>query len=101
LLAPVDALWSTDRIARLPREIREHVLSACGPHATAGHYFATYDPHSDAIHLDYSLLECPELSRFGGGIGGLHQTFVRRAGRYVLSRSQRDDRQTATGILTR
>ena len=96
---PADPVWSTDRIARLPREIRERVLSACGPHATAGHYFATYDPHSDTIHLDYSLLECPELSRFGGGIGGFHQTFVRRAERYVLSRSQRDDRPTATGIL--
>jgi hypothetical protein len=98
-VAPVDPLWSTDRIARLPREIRERVLCACGPHARAGHYFVTYDPHSDAIHLDYSLLECPDLSRSGGVIGGLHQTFVRRAGRYVLSRSQRDVRHTATGIL--
>jgi hypothetical protein len=96
---PVDPLWSTDRIARLPREVRERVLCACGPHASAGHYFVTYDPHSDAIHLDYSLLECPDLSRSGGVIGGLHQTFVRRAGRYVLSRSQRDVRHTATGIL--
>ena len=77
----------------------ENVLCACGPHARAGHYFVTYDPHSDAIHLDYSLLECPDLSRSGGVIGGLRQTFVRRAGRYVLSRSQRDVRPKATGIL--
>jgi hypothetical protein len=89
-VAPVDPLWSADRIARLPREIRERVLSACGPHARAGHYFATYDPRSDTIHLDYTLLECPDLSRSGGGIGGFHQTFVRRAARYVLSRSQRE-----------
>jgi hypothetical protein len=96
---PVDPLWSTDRIARLPREVRELVLFACGPHARAGHYFATYDPHLDAIHLDYSVLECPDLSRSGGGIGGLHQTFVRRARRYVLLRRQRDVRPRATGIL--
>ncbi|MEA3183029.1 MAG: hypothetical protein QOI59_6552 [Gammaproteobacteria bacterium] len=95
---PADPVWSTDRIARLPREVRERVLSACGPQARAGHYFATYDPHSDAIHLDYSLLECPDLSSFGGGISGLHQTFVRRAGGYVSSHSQRDVRRTAAGI---
>lgn len=69
---PVDPPWSSDRIAGLPREIRERVLSACGPHARAGHYFATYDPNSDAIHLNYALLECPDLSRFGGGIGEFH-----------------------------
>jgi hypothetical protein len=96
---PVDPVWSADRIARLPPEIRERVLSECGPNARAGHYFATYDPHSDAIHLDYSTLECPDLSRSGGGIGRLRRTFVRRAGRYVLSRSQGDVRHTATGIL--
>jgi hypothetical protein len=95
---PVDPVWSTDRVARLPREVRERVLSACRPQARAGHYFATYDPHSDAIHLDYSLLECPDLSSFGGGISGLHQTFVRRAGRYISSHSQRDVRRTADGI---
>jgi hypothetical protein len=41
---PSDPVWSTDRIARLPSEVRERVLSACGPPARAGHYFATYDP---------------------------------------------------------
>src|ERR1700738_3267510 len=35
---PVDPLWSTDRIARLPREVRERVLFACGPHARAGRH---------------------------------------------------------------
>jgi hypothetical protein len=81
-------VWSTDRIARLPREIRERGLSACGPQARAGHYFATYDPHSDAIHLDYSLLECPDLSSFGGGISGLHQTFVRLHGYSGIAAAQ-------------
>lgn len=56
---PADPVWSTDRIAQLPREVRERVLSACGPQARAGHYFATYGPHSDAIHLDYSASGMP------------------------------------------
>jgi hypothetical protein len=52
---PADPVWSTDRIARLPREVRERVLSACGPQARAGHYFATY------VHTFQSPRLPPEL----------------------------------------
>ena len=51
----------------------------------AGHYFATYDDNSNILRLDNSLLYCPGAAGLGAG-ASLVQTFIRRGGRYVLSR---------------
>lgn len=60
------------------------VQSRCGPHATAGHYFATYAEDSKILHLDYSLLHCPDQLNPNARSSNLHQIFVYRNGRYVL-----------------
>jgi hypothetical protein len=84
VVAP-DPPMSAERIAQLPSEIRSIVLSRCGSDAEAGHYFATYDDNSNVVRLDYSLLQCPNAPEHCAGSSCV-QTFVRRGGRYVLSR---------------
>jgi hypothetical protein len=88
-VVPPDPPMSSDRVDRLPVEIRTMILSRCGANAEAGHYFATYDQHSKAIHLDYSLLYCPGVPTGVEAFGHLHQTFVEHDGRYVLPRTER------------
>jgi hypothetical protein len=83
-----DPPMSTERIDRLPSEIRRIVVARCGPQAEAGYYFATYDNNSNIVRLDYSLLQCLNAPGPCEGSGCL-QTFVRRGGEYGLSRSGR------------
>jgi hypothetical protein len=80
-----DPPMSAERIAHLPSGIRRVVLARCGADAEAGHYFATYDDNSNVVRLDYSLLQCPKAPEPCAGSSCV-QTFVRHAGRYVLSR---------------
>lgn len=87
VMAP-DPPMSAARIDRLPVEIRQIILSNCGADAAAGHYFATYADASNVIHLDYSLLQCPDAPRGAERFGHLRQTFVKQNGRYVLSRTE-------------
>jgi len=81
-----DPPMSAERIAQLPSEIRRIVLSRCGADAEAAHYFATYDDNSNVVRLDYSLLQCPNAPEHCAGSSCV-QTFLRHAGRYVLSKS--------------
>jgi len=87
-VVPSDPPWSAERIERLPPEIRTAVLSRCGAHAGAGHYFATYDNHSNVIRLDYSALYCPGAPKVCDGPTCLQQTYVLHGGKYVLSQSR-------------
>ncbi|WP_426614210.1 hypothetical protein [Bradyrhizobium sp. McL0616] len=87
VVAP-DPPFTSERIDRLPSEIRRLVQSKCGAEAEAGHYFATYEHESNVIHLDYSRLQCPDASGGAATFGHLHQTFIKRNGRYVLSRTE-------------
>jgi hypothetical protein len=80
-VAAADPPWSAERIERLPQEIRQAVVSRCGPGAEAEHYFATYDNDSKVVRLDYSLLRCDRPQRL------LQQTFTKSHGRYVLTGS--------------
>jgi hypothetical protein len=86
-VVPSDPPLSAERIQRLPPEIRTAVLSRCGAHAEAGHYFATYDNHSSVVRLDYSLVYCPSAPKICDGPSCLQQTFVLHGSKYVLSRS--------------
>ena len=86
-VAATDPPFSTDRIGRLPPEIRHIVVSRCGEGAEAQHYFATYDNNSNVVHLDYSLLQCDRPESVCGSSGCLHQTFVKSHGRYALKLS--------------
>jgi hypothetical protein len=86
-----DPPWSTERIERLPPEIRRVVVSKCGAHAEAGHYFVTYDHDSNVIRLDYSLLRCPRARVAGNGGGRKQETYVRQGGHYFLSHAHNDE----------
>lgn len=88
-VVPSDPPMSAERIARLPSEIRTIVLTRCGAEAEAGHYFATYDDNSNAVRLDYSLLQCPNAPERCAGSSCV-QTFVRRGGKYIPSRFNRN-----------
>ncbi|MGY3609782.1 MULTISPECIES: hypothetical protein [unclassified Bradyrhizobium] len=87
-VVPPDPPFSAARIERLPPEVRRVVLSRCGAHAEAGHYFATYDNHSNVIRLDYSALYCPSAPKVCDGPACLLQTYVLHGGKYVLSQSR-------------
>jgi hypothetical protein len=90
-VASSDPPWSTERIERLPPEIRRVVVAKCGAYAEAGHYFVTYDHDSNVIRLDYSLLQCPGVHVSGNGRGREQETFVRHGGRYFPSYGHRDE----------
>jgi hypothetical protein len=87
-VVPADPPRSAERIEHLPPEIRTAILSRCGVHAEAGHYFATYDNHSTVIRLDYSALYCPGAPNVCDGPTSLQQTYVLHGGKYVLSQSR-------------
>ena len=87
-VAPVDPLWSTARIERLPPEIRHVVFAKCAAGPEAGEYFATFADSSAIIHLDYSALQCGNQPRLCTATGCLHQTFAKVHGRYVLTGSR-------------
>ena len=86
-VAPADPPWSAERVELLPPEIRQAVVSRCGPDAEAQHYFATYDNDSNVVRLDYSLLQCHPQQRLCTSSGCLQQTFTKSHGRYVLTGS--------------
>ena len=86
-VAPLDPPWSAERIELLPQEIRQAIVSRCGPDAQAEHYFATYDDNSNVVRLDYSLLRCGRPQRLCTSSGCLQQTFTKSHGRYVLTDS--------------
>jgi hypothetical protein len=86
-VAPSDPPFSADRIERLPPEIRHIVVSRCGEHAEAQHYFATYESNSNIVHLDYSLLQCDRPESLCGSSGCLNQTSGKSHGRYALKLS--------------
>lgn len=65
------------------------VLSRCGAHAEAGHYFATYDDHSKLVRLNYSRLYCPAAPNVCDGPSCLQQTYVLHGSKYVLSQSRK------------
>ncbi|MGY4318151.1 hypothetical protein [Bradyrhizobium sp. JR3.5] len=87
-VAPVDPLWSTERVERLPAEVQHAVRARCAAGPEGGHYFATFANSATVIHLDYSALQCGNQPRLCTASGCLHQTFAKVHGRYVLTRSR-------------
>jgi hypothetical protein len=85
-VSPRDPPFSSDRIDRLPPEVRREVLSKCKSEPQAGHYFATYDDRSNLLRLDYSLLECGSSPTTCSSSGCLQETFIKHHGRFVLQR---------------
>jgi hypothetical protein len=85
-VSPRDPPFSSDRIDRLPPEVRREVLSKCKSEPEAGHYFATYEHGSNLLRLNYSLLECGSGLTTCGNSRCLQETFIKHHGRFILQR---------------
>ena len=85
-LASRDPPWSSERIDRLPPEIRTAVTRMCGNETRAAHYFATFLDNSRIIKLHFEYLQCDE-AQVCRTSNCLRQVYISRAGRYRLQRS--------------
>ena len=85
--------WNSERIERLPPEVRSAVISMSGNAARAAHYFATFFNNSRVIKLHFEHLHCDEQARFCRGTSCLRQEYISTGGHYRLQRSYygRDD----------
>jgi hypothetical protein len=80
-------LWNSERIDRLPPEVRSAVTRMCGNAARAAHYFATVFDNSRLIKLHFEHLHCDEQARFCRGTSCLRQEYISTGGHYRLQRS--------------
>ena len=81
-----DDPWNSERIDRLPPEVRSAVTRMCG-NATAAHYFATFLDSSRLIKLHFEHLHCDEQGRFCRDTRCLRQEYISTGGHYRLQRS--------------
>jgi len=81
-----DDPWNSERIDRLPPEVRSAITRMCG-NATAAHYFATFLDNSRLIKLHFEHLHCDEQARFCRGASCLRQEYLSTGGHYRLKRS--------------
>ena len=81
-----DPVWSSERIARLPPEVRNAVTHICAD-PRAGDYFATYFDNSHLIKLHFEHLQC---DREGSVLQGrqLSPTGIRFYGRTLSARKE-------------
>ncbi|RZN13889.1 hypothetical protein [Bradyrhizobium sp. Leo121] len=78
--------WNSERIDRLPPEVRSAITRMCG-NATAAHYFATFFDNSRLIKLHFEHLHCDKQARFCTGTSCLRQEFISTGKHYRLQRS--------------
>jgi hypothetical protein len=77
---------NSERIERLPPEVRDAVIHMCGD-PRAGHYFATYFDNAHLIRLHFEQLYCDGRRKFCRGEDCLHNEYISTGGRYRLIRS--------------
>ena len=80
---------NSERIDRLPPEVRNAVIHMCAD-PRAGHYFATYLDNSHLIKLHFEYLHCDERVTFCRGGSCLRQEYISTGGRYRLIKSYYD-----------
>jgi hypothetical protein len=88
--APIgrDDPWNSERIERLPPEVRNAVIRMCGDHPPrAGHYFATFFENSRLIRLHFELLQCDGSAMFCRGDSCLRQEYGLTGGHYRLMKT--------------
>ncbi|AMN44790.1 hypothetical protein [Rhodoplanes sp. Z2-YC6860] len=81
--------WNPFHIQELPTEVRASVKAMCGGTSSALHYFATYSPDGQVIHLHFEKFRCDGQPLFCNASGCLHQDYVRVGRSYRLGRSFR------------
>jgi len=82
-----DDPWSSERIDRLPPEVRTAVIRMCRDSPRAGHYFATYIDHSHVMKLHFEHLHCGGQAAFCREDTCLRQEYVSTGGHYQLRKS--------------
>lgn len=80
---------NSERIDRLPPEVRNAVIHMCAD-PRAGHYFATYLDNSHLIKLHFEYLHCDERVTFCRGGSCLRQEYISSGSRYRLIKSYYD-----------
>ena len=80
-----DDPWNSERIDRLPPEVRSAVTHM------AAHYFATYFDNSRLIRLHFEHLHCDEQAKFCRGTSCLRQEYISTGGHYRLMRNYYGD----------
>ena len=78
---------NSDRIDRLPPEIRTAVIRMCRDPPRARHYFATYIDNSRVVKLHFEHLLCEGQATFCKEDACLRQEYVSIGGHYQLKKS--------------
>jgi hypothetical protein len=78
---------SSERIDRLPEEVRNAVVRLCAERPSAAHYFATYSENSRLMNLHFEHFQCQTNKAFCTQEGCLRQVYILREGHYRLLRS--------------
>ena len=78
---------NSDRIDRLPPEIRTAVIRMCRDPPRASHYFATYIDNSHVVKLHFEGLRCKGQATFCREYACLRQEYVSTRGHYQLKKS--------------
>lgn len=82
-----DELWSSERIDRLPSEVRNAVFRMCRVRPTAAHYFATYLNNASIVKLHFEHFNCEGAPTYRNAGGCLHEEFARSGSHYQLIRN--------------
>ena len=82
---PHDEPWSSERIDRLPPEVRNSVLHMCRVRPTAAHYFATYLDDARIIKLHFENLNWDGTQTYRHGDRCLREEFRLTGSHYQLA----------------
>jgi hypothetical protein len=82
-----DEPWSSERVDRLPLEVRNSVHHMCRAKPTAGHYFATYLNNARIIKLHFEDFSCEGAQRYRRAGGCLHEEFSLSGSHYRLTKN--------------
>jgi len=84
---PHDEPMDTERIYRLPPEVRDWVLHMCRARPEVGHYFATYLDHAKIIKLHFEYFDCEGKRMYRQAGLCLHEEFTLSGSRYRQTRA--------------
>jgi len=82
-----DDSWNSERIDRLPPEVRTAVIRMCRDPPRAGQYFATYLDNSRVMKLHFEHLHCGGQAAFCREGTCLRQEYVSTRGHYQFKKS--------------
>jgi hypothetical protein len=84
---PHDEPWSSERIDRLPPDVRNSIYQMCPVRPAAAHYFVTYLDDAKIVELHFEYLNCDGAQMYRDGGRCLRREFVASGSHYQLSRN--------------